>query len=131
MQWLKDLINFLAQPQYFVVLSVIGFFTLLFWRNAWSKTSFLVGNLMLTVFFAVSSLDPNFNKVITKPDNVPIIIMVYLVWWCLWGAMNQAVANDRRLESGLPPAEQEVAQADDLGVDGAAQVKHCADPDDL
>jgi len=107
MQVIKDTINFLAQPQYFVTLSAVGFFALLFWRSAWTRSAFWVGTGLITFFLVASAFDPNFKVIITKPDNIPIIIMVYTVWWCLWGAMSQAVANDRRVEAGLPVDERE------------------------
>jgi hypothetical protein len=107
MQWLKDAINFLSQPQYYVVLSIVGLFALLATRAAWGRLGLLAGTGGLTLFFAISALDPNFKVIITKPDNVPIIMMVYLVWWALWGALSQATANDQRLAAGLPTSEAE------------------------
>jgi hypothetical protein len=107
MQFLKDLINTLSRPEIFITLSTVAFFALQLTRAAWTRSSFWVGNLMITGFFGLSALDPNFRIIITKPDNVPIMIMVYTVWWCLWAAMSQAVANDRRIEMGLPPDEVE------------------------
>lgn len=107
MQLIKDAVNFLSQPQYFVSLSAVGFFAFLNWRAAWSQLSFWIGTGLITVGFAVSALDPNFQVIITKPDNIPIIIMVYTVWWTVWGAMSQAVANDQRVELGLPVDERE------------------------
>jgi hypothetical protein len=107
MQFLKDIINNLSRPEIFITLSTVAFFVMLLSRAAWSRMSFWVGNLLITSFFGLSALDPNFRIIITKPDNVPIMIMVYTVWWCMWLAMSQAVANDRRMEMGLPPDEQE------------------------
>ena len=36
------------------------------------------------LFVAVSLLDPNFTLIVTKPDNVPIVIMLFLVGFFLW-----------------------------------------------
>ena len=107
MELLKDLINRASDPKIFITLSAVAFFALMFNRAVWTKRSFWLGNLLITAFFGLSALDPNFKIIITKPDNVPILIMVFTVWWCLWAAMSQAVANDRRIELGLPPDEQE------------------------
>ncbi|MCX7914773.1 MAG: hypothetical protein N3A53_00515, partial [Verrucomicrobiae bacterium] len=46
----------------------------------------------------------------TKPDNVPITIMLFLTTFTLWLAMVQAVNNDRRAEQKLPPEEKETSQ---------------------
>ena len=55
----------------------------------------------------LSYLDPNFDKVATLPDNVPIVGMIFLVGFFFWFAMNQAYENDRRIAAGLPPIEGE------------------------
>ncbi len=107
MDLFKEQVNRLFEPATFIGLSTVGFFMLVYSRRVWSTTSFWVGNVVLTLFFGLSALDPNFNKVITKPDNIPILIMVYTAWWTLWLSMNQAITNDQRMELGLPPDEQE------------------------
>ena len=57
----------------------------------------------------LSYLDPNFNKVATLPDNVPIVGMIFLVGFFFWFAMSQAYENDRRIAEGRPPIEGEDA----------------------
>jgi len=110
MEFIKDVINSASDPKVFVTLSAVAFFAVLLTKSAWSTTGLWVGNILITAFFGLSAFDPNFRIIITKPDNVPIMIMVYTVWWCMWAAMSQAVANDRRIELGLPPDEQEDGQ---------------------
>ncbi|MCA9401450.1 MAG: cytochrome C [Candidatus Omnitrophica bacterium] len=46
----------------------------------------------------------------TKPDNVPIVGLIFLVTFFLWLAMKQAYDNDARLEKGLRPQEAEDAK---------------------
>jgi hypothetical protein len=105
MQWFKDVVNFLSQPQYYILLSMAGLLGLVYTRVAWNKAGLLAGTLALTLFFSLSALDPNFHIIISKADNIPIIIMVYLVWLALWGALSQGVANDDRMAMGLPSDE--------------------------
>jgi len=57
------------------------------------------------VFFVVSLFDPNFRKIVAKPDNVPIAGMLFLVAFFLWVALKQAFDNDDRMKQGLPPGE--------------------------
>ena len=54
--------------------------------------------------------DPDFTAIVTRPDNVPIVAMVYLLAFFLWLGMAQAVENDRRIAQGLPPAEKDLRQ---------------------
>ena len=66
-------------------------------------------NLSLLVM-GLSITDPEFAAVVTKPDNVPIVAMVYLLALFTWLAGYQAVGNDRRLAEGSPPLEKQYEQ---------------------
>jgi hypothetical protein len=41
-----------------------------------------------------------------KPDNVPIVGLVFLLAFFTWVATKQAVVNDERIAQGLPPMEK-------------------------
>ena len=62
-------------------------------------------NLALVVM-GLSMADPNFAAIVTKPDNVPIVGLVFLLGFFTWLATSQAVKNDERLTQGLPPLEK-------------------------
>jgi hypothetical protein len=64
-----------------------------------------IWNLML-LFLGLSMPDPNFYAIVAKPDNVPIVALVFLLAFFTWLATYRAVENDRRLEQGLPPVEK-------------------------
>jgi hypothetical protein len=55
----------------------------------------------------LSLTNPNFAAVVTRPDNVPIVAMVYLLGFFLWLGAVQAVENDQRLRHGRGPVEKE------------------------
>ena len=59
------------------------------------------------LFMGTSMTDPEFAATVTKPDNVPIVAMVYLLAFFTWLSGSQAVKNDRRLAEGSPPVEKE------------------------
>lgn len=59
------------------------------------------------LWMGCSMTDPQFAAIVTKPDNVPIVAMVYLLAFFTWLAGARAVQNDRRLRGGSPPAEKE------------------------
>jgi hypothetical protein len=50
-------------------------------------------------------LDPNFAKIVKKPDNIPIVAMLFLVGFFTWLAMWQAQKNDERTARGEKPGE--------------------------
>jgi quinol-cytochrome oxidoreductase complex cytochrome b subunit len=58
------------------------------------------------VFMGVAMTDPNFAAIVTKPDNVPIVGLVFLLGFFLWLATYQAVQNDDRIARGLEPLEK-------------------------
>ncbi len=62
-------------------------------------------NLSL-LFMGLSMTDKDFAAIVTKPDNVPIVAMVFLLGYFTWLATYRAVQNDDRLEQGLPPLEK-------------------------
>jgi len=108
--FVKAVVNFLSAPQYLVTASLILLVAGIHWRPLWTKKGgvFLFGSLALAI--GLSYLDPNFNLVATKPDNVPIVGMIFLVGFFVWFAMSQAWENDRRIAAGLPPIEGEDSQ---------------------
>jgi hypothetical protein len=55
----------------------------------------------------LSMADENFASIVMKPDNVPIVGLVFLLAFFTWLATKQAVVNDDRLARGLPPVEKE------------------------
>jgi hypothetical protein len=57
------------------------------------------------LYFGASLTDPNFFAAVMRPDDVPIVALGFLLGFCLWFAMYQAVQNDRRIFSPLPVGE--------------------------
>jgi hypothetical protein len=103
----KNAIDFLSAPQYLVTAALIGLVILIRWRPIWTRKGGLVLLAIVAGGIGLSYLDPNFNKVATLPDNVPIVGMIFLVGFFFWFAMNQAYENDRRIAEGRPPIEGE------------------------
>ena len=58
-------------------------------------------------FFAFGLTDEHFRTIVTFPDNVPIVALLFLMAYATWYAMRKAVINDDRLAQGKPPVEKE------------------------
>ena len=71
------------------------------WWVAWSGLN--LGLLAL----GLSMTDQNFYGIAAKPDNVPIVGLVFLLGFFTWLGAAKAVENDERAEKGLPPKEKE------------------------
>ena len=67
---------------------------------AWSVLNFTL------LLLGLSMADENFAAIVMKPDNVPIVGLVYLLAFFTWVATKQAVVNDERIKQGLPVVEK-------------------------
>jgi len=60
----------------------------------------------LAVFFIFGTFDFNFRQIVTKPDNVPIVGLIFLLVFFVWYSIREAVLNDRRITAGQGPIEK-------------------------
>jgi len=110
MEALKDVVNFALKPQFFLPGFAVIFLYALRVRKIWTNQFGLVALIGSTLFFIVSFQDENFRIIVTKPDNVPIILLIYFVGFFVWLSLKQAYENDERIEQGLGPREKEEYQ---------------------
>ena len=108
MEFIKDIINFLSDPKILITLAAVLLFVSLkfpgrFYTNRSAKIVF--GFMFL--FLILSVLDQDFRLIVTKPDNVPIVGMLFLVPFFTWFALREAVRNDERSARGEQLIEQE------------------------
>ncbi len=61
----------------------------------------------IIAFFLFGVTDKQFRTIVTTPDNVPIVGMLFIMMYFTWYAMRKAVLNDERLAQGKPPIEKE------------------------
>jgi len=107
---MKEVINVLSSPTIFFTLAMAAFFASLRFGQVWTKRSGLIALAVALLFFALSFLDPNFRVIVTKPDNVPIAIMIFLVGFFTWFALHQGHENDKRNAKGEVPLEKEESE---------------------
>ena len=106
MDAVKEFVNWLSLPHLSFPLTIILFLLMLWSRWIWTKAGGLVSLAVVAMFFLVSILDPDFRSVVTKPDNVPIVMMVFLVGFFVWLAMHKAHRNDALGTRGEPGFEK-------------------------
>ena len=110
MGFIKGLINALADPKYFFVLAVLSLVVLVWKRDRIASNAVGYGLLgLLGLFFVFGIFDPNFRLIVTKPDNVPIVGLIFLLVFFTWYSMREAVLNDLRIGEGKGPIEKEEA----------------------
>jgi len=102
---LKGLINALTTPWLFITLASVLFFVAVPRKSFWQPKVALAFGVFAAAFVAVSMLDRNFLLIVRKPDNVPIVAMLFLVGFFVWLSLYQAHSNDERIARGEPPME--------------------------
>ena len=118
-QAIKDVVNTLTDPVIsFSILFVIFFF--IFPPNNWfmrlnkklrieklwtAKGGLVFFGILTGVLIFGIRFDETFRSVITKPDNIPIVLLLYVMPFLTGLAMHQAVENDKRLANNEKPDE--------------------------
>ena len=108
MESIKDIINFLADPRFLIVAGAVLLFTSLRYPSKfYTNRSAAIVFTGMFVFLALSVFDLDFRRVVTKPDNIPIVGMLFLIPFFTWFSLREAVRNDKRTEEGKQLIEQE------------------------
>ncbi len=111
-EFIKDAVNFLTNPPIFLTLAaLLLLFTIgrpAFWRP---KVALALG-IGGAIFLGLSMLDPDFLLIVKKPDNIPIVAMLFLVGFFMWLSLHQAHENDARIAAGQPPNEASNGEAE-------------------
>lgn len=100
-------VNFAAGPVTLSVGSLVALTVLFLGRRFFVKplVAWSAFNLSLLAM-GLAMTNANFAEIVRKPDNVPIVGLVFLLGFFTWLSGYQAVRNDDRLRQGLPPIEK-------------------------
>ena len=108
--WFKTIVDLIfSDARIYFGLSMLAFVGMLGMRDFLSGDT--VGWIMFNLaclFLGVSITDYDFRQIVGKPDNVPIVGMLFLVGYFTWLYFKKAVDNDRRMAEGRPLVEQEL-----------------------
>jgi hypothetical protein len=103
----RHLVDGFMGPVTYFVGACIGFWAMLQFRKFFSDPSVAWSLLDLALLGGGWAMtDPNFQQIITKPDNVPIVLLIFSVGIFTWIGLRKAVLNDQRLRQGEPPLEK-------------------------
>jgi hypothetical protein len=106
-QSLRDFVNLVMGPTTYFVAASGGFIAALYFRRFFTQPAVAWGVLNLGLLFAGWAMtDINFQQIITKPDNVPITMLIFSVGFFTWLGLRQAVVNDDRIRRGEVPIEK-------------------------
>lgn len=103
---IRQLVNDHLGPVSFFALSVLAFTAMVVLRSWWTRPRWAAAfSALAFVLFAASLRDPAFRRIVTKPDNVAIVILFLLLGFFLWLSFRKMVINDRLLDRKLPTVE--------------------------
>ena len=104
--FIKPVVSFLSIPEILVPLAAVALvLTLKYYRVITQpKIAGPIG-IFLVVFVAMSSFEPNFREIILKADNIPILLLLFSLFFFLWLCLRRAAINDAAAEKGEPPLE--------------------------
>lgn len=103
----RGVVNALSGPVIYS-LGTMGLFTVLFVFRKFFVQPMVAWTILnaALVLMGLSMADENFAAIVMKPDNVPIVGLVFLLAFFTWVATKQAVVNDERIARGEPPLEK-------------------------
>lgn len=103
----KNVIDYLMGPVIYSVGATLGLLALFLFRDFFVRDDVAwIGFNAALLFMGLSMADQEFAAIVTKPDNVPIVALLYLLGFFTWLATKRAVINDRRAAAGEPPLEK-------------------------
>ena len=107
-EFAKNGIDYFANPVRYFALSIGLFIAVVVFRKLLIKptVAWLLLNLSI-VFLGLSMTDYDFRRIVGKPDNVPIVAMLFILAFFTWLYFKRAVDNDERIKAGRPLFEQE------------------------
>lgn len=106
---IKHLIDQVSSPEISLTFLFVMFFVIaLGFLKQVTRPKFFWTFFSLFILFTLWAMtDPNFWVIATKPDNIPIMAMLFLVIFFTYLAMRQAVDNDDLIAQGKPPMEKQ------------------------
>ena len=108
MDFIKDIFNVLSDPRLFFGLGVGALVFMIWKREIFARNAVGYGLMAFAAAFIVFGyFDPNFKLIISKPDNVPIVGLIFLLLFFVWYSIREGVRNDHRIAAGKDPIEKE------------------------
>ncbi|MFM8290387.1 MAG: hypothetical protein ACKOC4_01650, partial [Planctomycetia bacterium] len=104
----RSFVNQLSGPVAYT-LGTTALFTILFVFRKFFVQPMVAWTLFnaALLLMGLAMANEDFAAIVMKPDNVPIVGLVFLLAFFTWVATKQAVVNDERIAKGLPPVEKE------------------------
>jgi len=104
----NTILDYYWGPILYFVASCVGFVALLVWRKQLTDPLVAIAALNVSLFvsgWAMTNAD--FRSIITKEDNVPIVMLMGTVAFFTWLGLRRAVVNDDLIAQNKPVMEKD------------------------
>ncbi len=114
LETIDGIFNFLTRPEIVFPGAFVLLYLSLRYARVWTRPPIALGIGVFLAALFVYSCAPGvgiaegheqFVESAAKADNVPITMMLGLLYFFFWLSLRKAVVNDERIEKGLPPVE--------------------------
>ena len=95
-------------PIIYFVGTTLGFIAILQWRKTLTSPPVAIG--LMNAFLLISGwamTNEDFRSIITKEDNVPIVMLIFSVGFFSWLGLRRAVINDELITANKPVMEKD------------------------
>ena len=107
------ILNVLTRPEILFAISIVLLILSLKFAHIWTRPPIALaigGFLVLLLVYACLPIGlkaghAEFVRSLTKPDNVPIVMILGLLFFFYWLSLRKASVNDERIAKGEPPVE--------------------------
>ncbi len=108
---IKEAVNAVSSPvSIFVGATAVFAVFVTFPKQCTSPAVAIPSAIFVLLFFMVGLTDDHFRTIVTTPDNVPIVAMLFIFGYLTWFAMRKAVINDDLIAQGKPTIEKQEAE---------------------
>jgi hypothetical protein len=109
----QESVNYVMNPVSYFVVAVLVLILGLYYRRIFTDPVVAWAVLMAGLLFSGWAMtNNNFKNIITKPDNVPIVMLIFSVGFVTWLGLRKAVVNDERIARGELPVEKAAGEDD-------------------
>ena len=106
MGFFDQAVNFITQPAWFFFVAIALFLASIHFAETWTKPKFAAGLALALIGFVVyASTKHQVGETLSKPDNIPIVMIVAVLGFLYWLSLRLATQNDARIAAGEAPIE--------------------------
>lgn len=103
---MRELVNLMSDPIIsFPIVSALFFLMIYYYQVVATKKFAYIAMLVTAPVIIWFLMDPNFLKIVLRPDNVPITFLIIATVFFTWFSLHKAAENDRLIEAGDVPVE--------------------------